>query len=305
MLHFPRSSALSEDKQLHFISEIKSYFLLIIQAATMASGVLLRHLVIILCLLHLHVQSIEGVNTVCLDKMTQYFYKHVQPKQGKKDLQYALAIAVHQDQCTNEQSDIQTEFSLTDAANVRNLLIGKQKCELCTSSKNVIASRPIKKKKEEEHSEHVLLYPVGTSLMDNLLEEKSSADCVVFFSYNSPCVKTCLQSDDNIMEGLRNWINKRKAKMNAFVFQDVWQNDKRSVLEEEFKRINAIVPLYRCARTADVMKCQKCVENNVVDSFCLPDKNPVLFLFQEMFTSAFQLWSVVSELFLPITLSGQ
>ncbi|XP_059367814.1 uncharacterized protein LOC132106169 [Carassius carassius] len=272
----------------------------------MASVVLLRHLVIFFCLLHLHFQSIQGVpNTLCLDKMTQYFYDHVQPKQGKQNFQYALAIAVQEDQCTNEQSDIQTEFSLTDAANVRNLLNGKMKCELCTSSKNVIASRPVPiSKKKDEHSEHVLLYPVGNSLMDKLLTEKSKSDCVVFFSYNSPCVKTCLQSNDNIKEGLSNWINKRKDTTNAFVFQDVWQNDKRSVLEEEFKNINAIVPLYRCAITANVMKCQKCVDNNnVVDSFCLPNENPVLFLFQEMATSALELWSFVSVL-LPITLSG-
>lgn len=230
----------------------------------------------------------------------------VQPKQGKLNLQYALAIAVDKDQCTNEQSDIQREFSLKDAANVRNLLNGKKKCELCTSSKNVIASRPVPiSKRRDEHAEHVLLYPVGNSLMDNLLNEKSKADCVVFYSYNSPCVKTCLQSSDSILEGLKNWMNRRKDKeTNAFVFQDVWQNDKRSVLEQEFKNINAVVPLYRCAITNNVMKCLKCVENNVVDSFCLPEQNLVLFLFKEMFTSTFELWSVVSELVLPITLSG-
>ncbi|XP_050960236.1 uncharacterized protein LOC127161534 [Labeo rohita] len=271
----------------------------------MAYVVPLRGLIIFFCLLHLHVRGIQGVNTVCLQKMTQYFYDNVQPKQGKKNFQYALAIAVHQDQCTNEKSDIQNEFNLVDAANVRNLLNGKIKCDLCTSSKNVIASRPVPiSKTKDEHAEHVLLYPVGTSLMDKLLNEKSNADCVVFYSYNSPCVKTCLQSADSILEGLRNWMNIRKEKSNVFVFQDVWQNDRRSVLEQEFKNINAIVPLYRCMRTNNEMKCQKCVENNVVVSFCLPEQNSVLFLFQEMFTSTFELWSVVSELFLPITLSG-
>ncbi len=238
------------------------------------------------------------------DNLCYFISSSVQPKQGKQNFQYALAIAFNQDQCTNEQSDIQREFSMEDAKNVRNLLNGKEKCNLCTSSKNVIASRPVPiSKNKDEHAEHVLLYPVGSSLMSDLLREKSKAECVVFYSYNSPCVKTCLRGSNNILEGLKNWINIRKYKMNAFVFQDVWQNNKRSDLEQEFVNINTIVPLYRCVRTDNVMECRKCVENGVVDSFCLPEQNLVFVLFQEMFTSTFELWSAVSELFLPITLS--
>ncbi|KAL1279160.1 hypothetical protein QQF64_025833 [Cirrhinus molitorella] len=84
----------------------------------MASVVPLRGLVVFLCLLHLHVQGIHCVNTVCLEKMTQYFYDNVQPSQGRQNFQYALAIAVNQDQCNNVQSDIRTEFSVEDALNV-------------------------------------------------------------------------------------------------------------------------------------------------------------------------------------------
>ncbi len=53
---------------------------------------------------------------------------------------------------------------------VKMLLKNGAKCELCTKPKNVIASRPVKiDEKTTEHSEHVLLYPVGNSLMDKLL----------------------------------------------------------------------------------------------------------------------------------------
>ncbi len=89
-------------------------------------------------------------------------------------------------------------------------------------------------------------------------------------------MKTCLQSADNIMEGLRNWINKRKDKMNAFVFQEIWQKDKDKDLQTEFQNIDKIVPLYRCMRISNAMECQKCVKNNVVDPFCSP-KNTLFF----------------------------
>ncbi|XP_050960514.1 uncharacterized protein LOC127161804 [Labeo rohita] len=240
----------------------------------MASVVPLRGLVIFLCLLHLCVQGIQGVNTVCLAKMTQYFYDKVQPKtKNGTDTQYALSIYLPPAHCVDRRANIENKFDDAQAAQVKALLNNHAKCELCTKPKNVIASRTVLTHDNKvEHSEHVLLYPVGKSLMDELLAKARHESCVVFYSYNSPCVETCLQSADNILEGLRNWINKRKGKMNAFVFQEIWQKDLDEDLETEFKRIDAIVPLYRCMRNSEEMKCRKCVENNVMDSFCLPNR---------------------------------
>ncbi|XP_048016773.1 uncharacterized protein LOC125248696 [Megalobrama amblycephala] len=233
---------------------------------------------IFLCLLHLCVQGIQGVNTAVLVKMIQYFHDNVQPKtQSQTDAQYALAIRVPLDQCTKEESDIQTVFSRYDAQKVKDKLDKGEKCllnegEECTPSKNVIATRPDLKTKE--HAEHILLYPLCKSPMDELLKKDKIVkdNCVVFFSYYSPCVKTCIQGQNNISKGLSNWINKRKEGMNAFVFQEIWQKDKKKDLQEEFPKINAVVPLYRCKRTSNVMACRKCVENNIVDGFCLPEK---------------------------------
>ncbi|KAK9961821.1 hypothetical protein ABG768_007221 [Culter alburnus] len=205
---------------------------------------------IFLCLLHLCVQGIQGVNTAVLAKMIQYFYDNVQPKtQSQTDAQYAIAIGVPPEQCTKEGSDIQTVFPQQDAKLVKDKLKNGEKCFLCTSS-NVIATRPDLITKE--HSEHIL--------------------CVVFYSYNSPCVKTCIKSEDNILAGLSNWINIRKEGMNAFVFQEIWQKDKKKDLQEEFLKINAVVLLYHCKKTSNVMACRKCVENNIMDPFCLPEK---------------------------------
>ncbi len=195
----------------------------------------------------------------------------VQPKTGKgDDAQYALSIYVPPAHCVDKRANIENKFDKEDATRVKMLLNKGAKCELCTELKNVIASRPVNRKRTTEHSEHVLLYPVGNSLMDKLLAKARNQSCVVFYSYNSPCVKTCLQSADNIMEGLTNWINKRKGQRNAFVFQEIWQKDKDKDLQTEFQNIDAIVPLYRCMRIRNAMECRKCVENNVVDPFCLP-----------------------------------
>lgn len=239
----------------------------------MVSVVPLRGIIIFLCLLHLCVQGVQDVNTVCLAQMTQYFYDNVQPKTGQgTDAQYALSIFVPPAHCVDKRAKIKNVFDNDDAAKVKKLLNRGDKCELCTELKNVIASRP--DIKTSEHAERVLLYPVGNSLMDKLLAKARQQSCVVFYSYNSPCVKTCLKSADNILEGLRNWINKRKieGQMNAFVFQEIWQKDKDKDLQTEFKKIDEIVPLYRCMRISNVMECKKCVNNNGVDPFCLPKK---------------------------------
>ncbi|KAK7171474.1 hypothetical protein R3I93_003926 [Phoxinus phoxinus] len=248
----------------------------------MAPMVRLRGL-IFLCLLHLCVQGIQGdVNTAVLAKITQYFYDNVQPKTKREpitDAQYAIAIRVPLGQCTPKSFDIQTVFSKSDAANVQDKLNKAEKCLLnegdeCTSLGNVIATRPDMKTKE--HSEHILLYPPTgetESPMDRLLAKAGQDTCVVFYSYNSPCVKTCIKGENNILEGLSNWINKNKFGDNAFVFQEIWPKENRKILKEEFPKINEKVPLYRCKRTNNVMECQKCVDNNNnVDDFCLPAK---------------------------------
>ncbi|XP_073682014.1 uncharacterized protein [Garra rufa] len=223
-------------------------------------------------IIYLDVQSIESdVNPASLAKIIKYFSTNVQPKtkQGK-DTQYAIAISVPRSQCTDEHADIQKVFSKRDATHVKDELSKGQKCLLCTESRNVIAARPNRTTKE--HSEHVLLYPVGESPMYMLLEQADQNRCVVFYSYNSPCVHKCIRGQDNILDGLSNWMNKRKEGMNALVFEEIWQKDITKNLQEEFLKMNVVVPLYRCKRTSDGMECQKCVENNNVDTFCLPEK---------------------------------
>ncbi len=198
------------------------------------------------------------------------------------DAHYAIAITVSQDQCTEEQSTIQTVFSREEAEQVRNLLNNKEKCVLCTQSENVIATRPNGATKE--HAEHILLYPLGNSPMDKLLNKADQNSCVVFYSYNSPCVTKCILSDDNILPGLANWKNRREG-MNVFIFNKIWQKDTwRKDMATDLLRIHEQVPLSRCARR-NVMECQNCVNRNTVIPFCLPERRSVLLYFQKMLLS--------------------
>ncbi|KAA0721354.1 hypothetical protein E1301_Tti020632 [Triplophysa tibetana] len=241
---------------------------------------------VVLCLLHLAIPFIQGdVNTVKLAQMIQYFDDFVQPKPGA---QFAIALAVSESQCTDEHTDIRAEFSEADANQVKSLITNGQTCDLCTPAKNVIAARPNGTTKE--HAEHILLFPQGSSPMDKLIKSKGS--CIVFYSYNSPCVTKCISSDDNIVPGLSNWINIRKEKTNVFIFEKIWQKDEwRKDLDKEFLKVNAVVPLYRSKNVNNVMKSHKCVEKNTekVIPFCLQDKKSILSILLRMFTSIFDL----------------
>ncbi|XP_073779451.1 uncharacterized protein isoform X1 [Danio rerio] len=211
-------------------------------------------------------------------------FSSVQPK-TKPDVQYAIAIVVPQALCTDEQSDIQTVFSTEEAAHVKDLLTNGQTCVLCTNSQNVIAARPTQKPKE--HAEHILLYPLSNSPMDKLLAKADPNSCVVFYSYNSPCVTKCIQSTDNILAGLANWKNIRKDAMNVFVFGKIWQKDAwRKDMAKDLLMIYDQVPLYRCD-SSNGMQCKNCVEKNtkIVDSFCLPKRKSMRLYFQKMLLS--------------------
>ncbi|XP_016407667.1 uncharacterized protein LOC107739931 [Sinocyclocheilus rhinocerous] len=243
---------------------------------------------IILCMLHLCVRNIQGqVNPAALAKMIRYFNDNVQPKTKiGTDAQYAIAISVPQDLCTNEQSHIENVFSREEAQYVKDLITEGRTCVLCSASQNVIATRP--NVVTDEHSEHILLFPRGNSPLDTLLKNTDQNNCVVFYSYNSPCVKKCIKSADNIFPGLENWENVRKGGMNVFVFGKLWKDAKKEIAND-FLMINKLVPLYRCMST-NVMECQNCVNGNTANPFCLPENKSILLYFQEMLLSMIELY---------------
>lgn len=230
----------------------------------MASMLALRGLILI-CLLQLSVQV--DVNKVALAKMLKYFDDNVQPKPGA---QYAIAIRLSKNQCTDEKFSITSVFSLKDAKIVKETIKNGQTCDVCTSPKNVIAARP-QTEDPNDHSEYRLLYPVGKSPMDNLLKNVDKNSCVVFYTYNSPCVKECISGEKNILEGLSNWKNKLKDGINVFAFQSIWGKDVTKDLPSEFQKIDKIVSLYQCPE-AEQINCFKC-RGQKTTSYCrtVPD----------------------------------
>lgn len=193
----------------------------------------------------------------------------VQPD-TKPDAQYAIVINVTKEQCTDETFDIVTVFSREEAATVKTTILSGSTCVLCTNSQNVIATRP---KSKKIHAEVDLLYPQRApqreSPMHTLLEKANQDSCIVFYTYNSPCVHKCISGANNILNGLSNWKNKHKEN-NVFVFQSIWRKDtwRQKTLADEFQKINKIVPLYRCYGID--MICYKCEDNGQWNNHCLP-----------------------------------
>lgn len=118
---------------------------------------------------------------------------------------------------------------------------------------------------ENYHAEYILIYPTGTrnkSPLQTILELVNNDQCVVLYTYYSPCITKCINDlNDTILYGLSNWKNLQETGIKAFVFQEIWHKDSTGVpedQEEQFTKINNLVPLYRCANYNGQMQCFKC-----------------------------------------------
>ncbi|KAF7699735.1 hypothetical protein HF521_002693 [Silurus meridionalis] len=121
------------------------------------------------------------------------------------------------------------------------------------------------------HSEYLLLINSNSKtlahldpLMQNLLS-KSKTGCGIFFTKNSPCVKTCSKPGGrySIIPALEMFDQHKGPK--AFVFSQVWKHDEdKPEWEVNLSEINKHIPVFRCDRT----NCVRCVENNVINIRC-------------------------------------
>lgn len=119
---------------------------------------------------------------------------------------------------------------------------------------------------ENDHAEYILIYPRDAantpSPLQKMLDMVNDDQCVVLYSYNSPCITKCINGeDDSILPGLSNWKNIQTTGINAFVFQNIWSKDSTGLPEdqnEQFIKINDLLPLYRCVKNNNQMQCYKC-----------------------------------------------
>ncbi len=118
------------------------------------------------------------------------------------------------------------------------------------------------------HSESLLLNPADNSPMTKLLNKEKDG-CSVFYTFESPCVDTCLDATGkhSIIDALKNWKDHDGIK--AFVFKNFWKFDTEKDLQTKFKQIVAHVPLYRCVSETQCYACNG-EGTTPIDAHCLP-----------------------------------
>uniref|UniRef100_A0A671PEL5 Uncharacterized protein n=1 Tax=Sinocyclocheilus anshuiensis TaxID=1608454 RepID=A0A671PEL5_9TELE len=226
----------------------------------------------IFCLFHLCIQGDQvPVNTEVLAKMIRYFDDKLQPTLHDIPNQYSVVIRVPYQQCTDKFS-LDSVFSTNEVKNAFNdFKTNKQRriYEVTKDSVSLTATKPsrmqISYSKETLHSEYILIYPkdaANTSPLDKILNMINDDQCVVLYTYNSPCITKCINDkDDSITYGLSNWLNTQTTGIKAFIFQEIWHGDSTASsenLEKQFAKINNLVPLYRCVENNNQMQCYKC-----------------------------------------------
>ncbi|KAK9961825.1 hypothetical protein ABG768_007225 [Culter alburnus] len=189
--------------------------------------------------------------------------------------QYAAAINVPKHQCQQNFFPAQNNFLTHDnALNVKNAITDETNALYQSSEQGseLIAAGTRDQKKYKIHSESLLLNPADNSPMTNLLNKRKNDGCSIFYTFDSPCVDTCLNPTNkaNILDGLKNW--KKHNSIKAFVFKDFWKFDKEKDLQTKFKQIVAHVPLFRCVSENQCYAC-KGEGNTPIDANCLPQRD--------------------------------
>lgn len=206
---------------------------------------------------------------------------------GGGGVQFAVAINVPSDQCGDAFS--QNFLSGENADTVKKALKDNN---LYKGEQLVAATPKGSGQTNAVHSERALLMCEDSSdavtPMKDLLN-KNKGGCVVFYTYNSPCLKLCLNQakDDEIRQGRDKKIEKKRPNIpplvqkcilkslgvltnhggpKAFVFSRVYDEDLGSAtLAAALKVVAEKVPLYKC----DAGSCFKCLSNGQIIDECL------------------------------------
>lgn len=198
-----------------------------------------------------------------------------------------MAINVPGTQCgaTFDQNNF---LSQDDADTVKQNL---QNNKLYQGQQLVAAIPNGKRSSSKIHSERALLmcngYNQAVTPVQNLLN-KDKAGCVVFYTYNSPCLDYCLnqvkdedarkkveadrQRGKTVAPAVEKCILKSLSMLSghagpkAFVFSQVYRNDiNKPELADALKKVAEQVPLYKCTTNS----CVKCLSGNQIVSQCL------------------------------------
>ncbi|XP_072566794.1 uncharacterized protein [Paramormyrops kingsleyae] len=231
------------------------------------------------------VVSADRVDLETLHEIIQVFESRYKPSERTDSgdgAQYAVAIKVPAEQCMENFDEKFLSYEDTDT--VRNDLNDETK--RLYKGKKMVAARPKGTGSTAIHSERALLICEDSSQavtpVRDLLNKGDENDCVVFYTYNSPCLDYCLnQKNDNDQQN-RERAQKKRGKTNvtpavkkcildslsiltdhpgpkAFVFSQVYRKDRKNTkLASALKEVAEKVPLYRC----NTNSCIECLDNN-------------------------------------------
>ncbi|XP_066530065.1 uncharacterized protein [Hoplias malabaricus] len=197
--------------------------------------------------------------------------RYLQNNYGSGDNQFAVAINVPAAKCAAGAVPDQNFLSGDVSQTVKNAMNSDARVY---NGQQLIGARPkpIPGKSFYYHSEYLLLIrsnPPNISPDDPLMQKllnKDPSGCVVFYTFNSPCVKTCSTptGPHSIIPALDMFRNHNGPK--AFVFNRVWRLDIiGDMWKDNIKLVNDRVLVHRCDNTG----CIRCVDNNnVVDARC-------------------------------------
>ncbi|XP_072546591.1 uncharacterized protein [Salminus brasiliensis] len=228
---------------------------------------------VLLCLLAIGCRSskADSVDIQTLARIIQFFDNNYKKVENNAVRQYAVAINVPIKQCQKNFAPDQSNFLTNEVAtNVKNKIYD-EKVALYEGQELIAAGTLNRGKKYKRHSESILMNapppppPNMPSPMENLLN-KQKDECVVFYTYNSPCVNTCIdvKGEYSILKMLDSWS--KRGGLKAFVFRDIWKFDTEKDLKEKFKAITQYVPLYRCVSP---QTCYECLQGDNINQNCV------------------------------------
>ncbi|KAI4874028.1 hypothetical protein NFI96_005710 [Prochilodus magdalenae] len=191
-------------------------------------------------------------------------FRSAQEHYGDGSRQNALAMNVPKEKCSKGVVPDQNFLLDNDVNEVKAAMNGPARVY---KGQQLIGAKPkrIPNTRSNYHSEYLLLInsnPSPTSTDDHLMKKLLDRDpdgCVVFYTFNSPCVKTCSTPNKpySIIPALENFRNHNGPK--AFVFGQAWKRDINTTQwEANIREVDSRVPLYRCDNTG----CYLCVQEN-------------------------------------------
>ncbi|XP_036419471.1 uncharacterized protein LOC118803074 [Colossoma macropomum] len=219
--------------------------------------------VFLLCSLSL---CLRGTEDQVVDQNTlHHIIHHIEQYSPGDNKQYAVAINIPAEMCG-------AGFRPDDT-----FLSGDQPAEvICHFNKRVIyesATMIGAVPKERYHSEFWLLNPKdpNASPMQNLLNQRKDG-CVIFYTYNSPCLGTCLNATNtgrNILKALNMFTLHDGPK--ALVYSQIFGTADTEQYRDDFAKVNAKIRLYRCTTAG----CHACFNGGTFDqNLCLNNLNP-------------------------------